>query len=58
MEFGITQELDNKSNTKSNLVQDISNNLESFLKNKNYGSDIETFLIGFVAIKTKPGYED
>ncbi|WP_312555286.1 hypothetical protein [Empedobacter brevis] len=58
MEFGITQELDTGTNKKSNLIQDISDNLESFLKNKNYGEDVETFLIGFVGVKTKPGYEE
>lgn len=58
MEFGITQEVDNKSGDKSYLVQKISDNLENFLKNRSYGEDVETFLIGFVAIKTKPGYEE
>jgi len=58
MKFGITQELDNRSNAKSNLINEISDNLESFLIHKNYGADIETFLIGFVGIKTKPGYEE
>lgn len=58
MEFGITQELDTGTNKKSNLIQEISDNLESFLKNKNYGKDVETFLIGFVGIRTKPGYEE
>lgn len=58
MEFGITQEVDNKSGDKSYLVQKVSDNLETFLKNRSYGEDVETFLIGFVAIKTKPGYEE
>lgn len=58
MEFGITQEVDNKSGDKSYLVQKVSDNLETFLKNRSYGEDVETFLIGFVGIKTKPGYEE
>lgn len=58
MEFAIIQYTDTKSYLKSNLVQEVSNNLQSLLKNKTYGTDIETFLIGFLAVKTKPGYED
>jgi len=58
MEFTIVQYTDTKSYLKSNLVQEVSNNLQSLLKNKSYGTDIETFLIGFLAVKTKPGYED
>jgi hypothetical protein len=58
MKFAIIQYTDTKSEKKSHLVQDISNNLQDFLKNKNYGEDIEVFLIGFLGVKTKPGYED
>lgn len=58
MEFAIVQNTDTKSYLKSNLVQEISNDLQLLLKNKTYGADIQTFLIGFLAVKTKPGYED
>jgi len=58
MKFAITQELDAVTNKKANLIQSISNDLESFLKNKNYGSDIETFYIGFIGIKTKVGFDN
>ncbi|MPS72457.1 MAG: hypothetical protein E2590_04820 [Chryseobacterium sp.] len=57
MEFAITKELDTGTNKKTNLIQEISDNLKFFLKNKSYGEDIETFYIGFVGIKTKIGYE-
>lgn len=58
MEFAITKELDIKSYEKSTLIQEVSDDLGSYLKNRNYGDDIEVFLIGFVGVKTKPGYED
>ncbi|TLX23342.1 hypothetical protein FE904_22370 [Chryseobacterium indologenes] len=58
MNFAIVQHTDTNSNEKSDIVQNISNNLEELLKNKSYGSDIETFLIGFLCVKTKSGYED
>ena len=58
MEFAITQEVDTRSGKKSDIIQKVSDDLGNYLKNKNYGSDIETFLIGFVGIKTKPGYEE
>lgn len=57
MKFAITQEVDNKAYDKSFKVQEISSGLEIFLKKKSYGKDIEAFLISFVAVKTKPGYE-
>lgn len=57
MEFAITKELDTGTNKKTNLIQEISDNLEFFLKNKSYGEDIGTFYIGFVGVKTKIGYE-
>ena len=58
MKFAITQEVDTKSGKKSDIIQQLSDDLENYLKDKNYGSDIETFLIGFIGIKTKPGYEE
>jgi len=58
MEFAITKELDIKSYEKSTLIQEVSDDLGSYLKNRNYGDDIGVFLIGFVGVKTKPGYED
>lgn len=58
MKFAITQEVDTRSGKKSDIIQQVSNDLENYLKDKNYGSDIETFLIGFVGVKTRPGYEE
>lgn len=58
MKFAIVQYLDTKSEKKSHLIQDISNDIQEILKEKNYGDDIETFLIGFLGVKTKIGYED
>ncbi|MBY0067110.1 MULTISPECIES: hypothetical protein [Empedobacter] len=58
MEFDIILESDNKSYEKKKSIDFISQSLAGFLKNRSYGEDVETFLIGFVAIKTKPGYEE
>ena len=55
MKFKISQELDSISNLKAPLIERISNKLELFLINKNYGNDIETFYIGFIAVNTKNG---
>lgn len=57
MEFAITQEVDTNASKKSHIIQKVSDDLQNYLKEKNYGSDIETFLIGFISIKTKLGYE-
>lgn len=57
MKFRISQELDTNAYIKSDLIESISSKLEFFLKNKNYGNDIETFFIGFIVIKTKKGLE-
>ncbi|WP_333889144.1 hypothetical protein [Sphingobacterium siyangense] len=57
MKFAITQEVDNRAYNKSFLVQDLSNSIQNHVQNINYGQDVETFYIGFVAVKTKIGYE-
>ncbi|PUV24415.1 hypothetical protein [Sphingobacterium athyrii] len=58
MKFSITQYTDTGSEKKAVLVQNISDELQNFLKNKNYGEDIETFYISFLGVKTKTGFED
>ena len=58
MEFGLTLEIDSKAYKKANLINDLSEELEKYFKNKNYGNDIEEYLIGVICIKTKEGFED
>ncbi|WP_133147477.1 hypothetical protein [Chryseobacterium aquaticum] len=58
MEFSITQEVDNLAYNKSFQIQELSKELNTYLKDKDYGSDIKSVIIGAVLIKTKPGFED
>lgn len=58
MNFSIAQELDTETLKKSKLIQSVSDSLENFLLNKNYGESVKTYYIGFVGIKTKLGYEN
>ncbi|MFT5756964.1 MAG: hypothetical protein ACI9LM_001689 [Alteromonadaceae bacterium] len=58
MDFGITIEIDSKADIKSSTIQFFSDELSSYLKEKNFGSDINSVLVGLICVKTVSGYED
>jgi hypothetical protein len=57
MDFGITQETSTKIRTKSLMIISLSNQIKSFLKDKDYGSEINHFYIGFICVEPAPGFE-
>lgn len=50
MKFSITQE-SNLEGNKNKFVIDISNKLEEYFEDKNYGSSINYFYIGLICVK-------
>lgn len=58
MEFKITLEIDSQAQHKSGIIISLSQELNSFFEDKNYGEDIKHFLTGCICVKTKEGYED
>ena len=57
MEFGITLEIDKDAYQKAPLIHNLSNEINAFLKNKNYGEGVIELVIGCICVYTKPGYE-
>lgn len=43
---------------KTSLVYQLSKSLNEFFQGKDYGSDVLSVTIGFIMVKTKPGYEN
>lgn len=58
MRFRITVEIDVESEHKSKIIRELSDDLETFFSSKNYGEDIQNYLLGCICIRTKKGYED
>ena len=50
MEFAITQE-SNLEGEKTKVVQDLSNGLEMYFKDKDYGEDVSSFIIHLICVK-------
>lgn len=50
MQFDITRE-SNLDAPKSKVVQDLTNNISFFLSDKDYGSSIQSFIIGMICVK-------
>lgn len=48
MEFGLT--LTSNLDKKSNWIHKLSDELKSFFQNKNYGNDVESFIIGVICV--------
>lgn len=57
MRFKITLEIDRDADHKSRLIHELSDEIEIFLNEKEYGEDIQNYLLGCICIKTKEGYE-
>lgn len=57
MKFSFVLEIDSEAQEKSTLINALSQSLEDYFKDKDYGNDIKTFYIRITCIKTKPGYE-
>ena len=58
MKFGISLESDTEARSKSMIIRTMSNSLEEYLNNRDYGEGIQTFYIGCICIRTVPGYEE
>ncbi|MEO4005276.1 hypothetical protein [Flavobacterium sp. CAU 1735] len=58
MELKITLEIDSAAQHKAATINSLSQELNSFFEDKNYGEDIQSILIGCICVKTKMGYED
>ena len=58
MDFGITIETDSKADIKSSTIQLFSDELSSYLTDKDFGSDVYSVLVGLICVKTIAGYED
>lgn len=57
MKFSFTVEIDAEAQERGFLIDSMSQSLENYFKERDYGSDIKTFYIRITCIKTKPGYE-
>ncbi len=57
MRFKITLEIDGDADHKSRLIRQLSDEIEIFLNEKEYGEEIQNYLLGCICIKTKEGYE-
>lgn len=57
MEFAVTMEIDNAANHNAAAVQEFSNLVRATLASKDYGQGLNHFLVGFVCILSRPGYE-
>lgn len=57
MRFKITLEIDRDADHKSQLINQLSDEINIFLNKNNYGEDIQNYLLGCICIKTKEGYE-
>jgi len=58
MEFSITIETDISAERKSGLLQNLSDELSIYFKDRNKGDDIYNYVIGCICMKNQPGYED
>jgi hypothetical protein len=58
MEISIVIECDEMVSNKIQMVQDLSNKLEFYFKEKKYGEDILVIILRCICVKTIPGYED
>jgi len=50
MKFGLAITLTNEVKNKSGIIQPLSDDLEHYFENRQYGADIKTFTIGIVCI--------
>lgn len=50
MKFNIVQYTTDEISPKSNMLTSISNEIEAFLKKKDYGADIDSLYIGLVCV--------
>jgi hypothetical protein len=58
VKFGVGMEIGEEAVESCNYVQAFVDRLSEFIRARNYGSGIEHFTVGLIAIRSKPGYED
>lgn len=52
MKFSISLRIDSNGQHKSNIIHDLSNSIQSFLKERNYGVDVIELIIGLICVNT------
>ncbi|WMN60701.1 hypothetical protein NI389_05200 [Pseudoalteromonas xiamenensis] len=57
MNIGFAIEIDMEADEKSALIQSFSDSLTDQFKDKEYGEDIENIDIGFICLRSVPGFE-
>ncbi len=58
MKFGVSQEVNWKAEESSYALQNFVDELAVKISSQDYGTAIEHFIIGFICIRTEPGYEE
>jgi len=58
LKFGVSQEVNWKAEESSHALQDFVDKLAVKISSQDYGAAIEHFIIGFICIRTEPGYEE
>ncbi|MFD2904390.1 hypothetical protein [Sphingobacterium anhuiense] len=57
MKFNLSLIMDAGSQHKLDLVSDLQKKLKFFFEGRFYGSDLESYIIGFTSVLTPPGFE-
>tara|TARA_R110002124_G_scaffold111348_1_gene265058 strand:+ start:4279 stop:4740 length:462 start_codon:yes stop_codon:yes gene_type:complete len=57
MNLGVGIETDWKANSKTALVEAISDELNEYISSLYFGSGVDYLTIGFICVLTQPGYE-
>ena len=57
MKFNLSLIMDAGSKHKSDLVIDLQKKILFFFEGRSYGSDLESYIIGFTSVLTPPGFE-
>jgi hypothetical protein len=58
LKFAVTIESDTEAEMNIRHVNDFTQELSEVVKSWDYGDGLQNFYIGFVCIKTRPGYKD
>ncbi len=58
MKIKIACEIESEAAIKCGLVDLLENEFEKYFSNKFYGEGVLNIIIGFICIKTRPGYEN
>ena len=57
MKFSISITIDEKASNKAHLIIALSESLKEYFKNKNYGEEVEEYIIGCICTLPPEGFE-